>query len=188
MWQPHYDGWWGGASGSWRPCSVAPQWYLWRERKVLLVALVGGSAGNMATLQSHACFLGTAATTITLILKRDPVPEAFSLWCFCADGTLPQVSLMCLCVSLAAMENMLSQRIKLCVKATSCWNITLATNPMKRPKPTMCLSLNISASLPCLSQISLPTSTQWLFQSFQSRHTVFLSRWSCHKYLYFWWC
>ncbi len=118
MWQPHYDGWWGGASGSWRPCSVAPQWYLWRERKVLLVALVGGSAGNMATLQSHACFLGTAATTITLILKRDPVPEAFSLWCFCADGTLPQVSLMCLCVSLAAMENMLSQRIKLCVKAT----------------------------------------------------------------------
>lgn len=64
------------AGGGWKPCSVAPQWYLPRERKVLLIALVGGSAGNMATLQSQACFGATTATTITVILKGDPVPEA----------------------------------------------------------------------------------------------------------------
>lgn len=67
------------AGGGWKLSSVAPQWYLSRERKVLLIALIGGSAGNMAALQSQACFQATTATTITLILKGDPVPEAFSL-------------------------------------------------------------------------------------------------------------
>lgn len=61
------------ADGGWKLCSVAPPWYPLRERKVLLVALVGGRAGNMATLQSQACFLATATTTITLILEV-PVP------------------------------------------------------------------------------------------------------------------
>lgn len=46
---------------------------------MLVIALVGGNAGNMATLQSQACLLVTTATTIALILKEDPVPKAFSL-------------------------------------------------------------------------------------------------------------
>lgn len=66
------------AGRGWRICSVAPLWCLSRDRKVLLVASVGGSAENMSTLQSQACFLATAAASITLILE-DPVPEAFPL-------------------------------------------------------------------------------------------------------------
>lgn len=56
-------------------------WYLGGicRGKVLLIALVGGNAGNMATLQSQACLFATTATTIALILKGDPVPEAFIL-------------------------------------------------------------------------------------------------------------
>lgn len=66
-----------------------------RERKVVLVALMGDSAGNMAVLQSQACFKATTSTTITLILKGDPVPEDSSPWCIYADGTFPQVPLVC---------------------------------------------------------------------------------------------
>lgn len=84
--------------GGWKPCSMAPPWYLSRERKVLLIALVGGSARNMATLQSQACVLATTATTITriFILNGDLVPEAFLFDVFVLMERFLLFPLMCL--------------------------------------------------------------------------------------------
>lgn len=58
----------------WRQRSSVAPWRCLsreRERKVVLVALMGDSAGNMAVLQSQACFKATTSTTITLILKGE---------------------------------------------------------------------------------------------------------------------
>lgn len=56
---------------------MAPQWYLTRES--VTHCFGQGGARKMAALQSQACLLATTCATITLILKGDPVPEAFSL-------------------------------------------------------------------------------------------------------------
>lgn len=86
----------------------------------------GWLRGPWQPSNQQAHLLAAACATITLILKGDPVPEgSFSLSCFCADGTFPQVSLVSTPVSGAGGKHAQSEdKPSICA---ICWRISWQT-------------------------------------------------------------